>query len=239
MLAVGGFGSALVSIPLLALLLPVKVVLPVVLIVDFIATFLTGLRLRRDIALDEVKPLIPFTLIGLIAGVTLLVNLPARWVLTALGIFILAYSLYSLIHHDHKHIHSRWWALPTGLSGGLFGGMFGMGGPIYVMHLSGRIPDAARLRATLSTVFTINTAARLALFFASGLLLQRESGWGVVPAPIHGSGSVRRPSCRRQTDAYSSRAVHQPLVIGDGSLHCIQGMVLIMSNLLAAYAVAR
>ena len=67
-LAVGGFGSALVSIPLLALLLPVKVVLPVVLIVDFIATFLTGLRLRRDIALDEVKPLIPFTLIGLILG---------------------------------------------------------------------------------------------------------------------------------------------------------------------------
>ena len=179
-LAVGGFGSALVSIPLLALLLPVKVVLPVVLIVDFIATFLTGLRLRRDIALDEVKPLIPFTLIGLIAGVTLLVKLPARWVLTALGIFILAYSLYSLIHHDRKHIHSRWWALPTGLSGGLFGGMFGMGGPIYVMHLSGRIPDAARLRATLSTVFTINTAARLALFFASGLLLQHEVWLGAL-----------------------------------------------------------
>ena len=173
-LAVGGFGSALVSIPLLALVLPVKVVLPVVLIVDFIATFTTGLRLRRDVAFDEVKPLIPFTLLGLIVGVTLLVKLPSRWVLGALGIFILVYALQSLIYHERRRDHSRWWALPSGLSGGLFGGVFGMGGPVYVMYLAGRISDPARLRATLSTVFTINTAARLALFLASGLLLQHE-----------------------------------------------------------------
>jgi hypothetical protein len=37
-LAVAGFGSALISIPLLALILPVKLVIPLVLIVDFMAT---------------------------------------------------------------------------------------------------------------------------------------------------------------------------------------------------------
>src|SRR5207344_2515021 len=42
-LAIGGFGSALISIPLLALMLPVKLVIPAVLIVDFIATAASGL----------------------------------------------------------------------------------------------------------------------------------------------------------------------------------------------------
>jgi len=57
-LAVAGFGSALISIPLLVLFLPIKLVIPVVLVVDFVATASTGLRFRRDIALDELKPII-------------------------------------------------------------------------------------------------------------------------------------------------------------------------------------
>ena len=63
MLAVGGFGSALLSIPLLALVLPVKLTIPVVLIVDFIATLSTGMRFRRDVALDEIKSVIPTMLL--------------------------------------------------------------------------------------------------------------------------------------------------------------------------------
>src|SRR5689334_5335862 len=87
-LAVAGFGSALISIPLLALILPIKLVIPLVLIVDFIATVATGLRFRRDIALQELKPIVVPMALGLIAGITLLVKLPARWILLALGIFI-------------------------------------------------------------------------------------------------------------------------------------------------------
>jgi uncharacterized membrane protein YfcA len=68
-LAIGGFGSALISIPLLALLLPVKLVVPLVLIVDFIATMSTGMRFRQDVAFDEVRPVIPSTLLGPIAVV--------------------------------------------------------------------------------------------------------------------------------------------------------------------------
>jgi uncharacterized protein len=173
-LAVGGFGSALLSIPLLALLLPVKLTIPLVLIVDFIATLSTGMRFRRDVALNEIKSVIPTMLLGLIAGVTLLVRLPARWVLLALGLFILGYAVYSLAYHERARSHSRWWAIPTGFAGGVISGLFGMGGPVYVVYLAGRVVDPARLRASLSALFSINTAARLGLFLLSGLLLQKE-----------------------------------------------------------------
>lgn len=173
-LAVGGFGSALISIPLLALLLPVKLVVPVVLLVDFLATLATGMRFRRDVAWAEIKPIIPTMLIGLVAGVTLLVKLPARWVLASLGLFILGYGVYSLVYHERMRMHSRWWCIPTGAVGGVISGLFGMGGPVYVMYLAGRIVDPPRLRATLSAVFSTNTAARLGLFLFSGLLLQKQ-----------------------------------------------------------------
>ena len=173
-LAVGGFGSALISIPLLALLLPVKLVVPVVLLVDFTATLATGMRFRRDVAWSEIKPIIPTLIVGLIAGVTLLVKLPARWVLTSLGLFILGYGLYSLAYHGRMRTLSKWWSIPTGLTGGIISGLFGMGGPVYVMYLAGRIADPSRLRATLSAVFSTNTAGRLGLFLVSGLLVQKE-----------------------------------------------------------------
>jgi len=173
-LAIGGFGSALIAIPLLALLIPVKVVIPALLLVDILATTLTGLRFRKDVDLAEMKPLIAPTLVGLIAGVTLLVKLPSHWVLSALGVFILGYGVYSLIGKPRRHPHSKWWAVPAGVSGGVCGGLFGMGGPVYVVYLAGRLREAARLRATLSAVFTINTAARLLMLLASGLLLQKE-----------------------------------------------------------------
>ena len=100
-------------VPLLALLLPVKLVMPLVLIVDFIATMSTGMRFYRDVAFDEITPAIPSTLLGLIAGVTLLVQLPAFWVLLALGVFILAYAVHSLVYHERVQRHSRWWSIPT------------------------------------------------------------------------------------------------------------------------------
>jgi uncharacterized membrane protein YfcA len=107
-LAVGGFGSALLSIPLLALLLPVKLTIPVVLIVDFIATLSTGMRFRRDVAVDEIKSVIPTMLLGLIAGVTLLVR-PAG----ALGS-----SWRSIVHSGIRRIqpgyHERARAIPGG-----------------------------------------------------------------------------------------------------------------------------
>lgn len=173
-LAVGGFGSALISIPLLALLLPVKLVIPVVLVVDFVATASTGLRFRRDVAIGELKPIIVPMMIGLAAGVTLLVQLPARWILLALGLFIFGYGAYSLVTRSRARKYSKWWSLPVGLSGGVISGLFGMGGPMYVIYLSGRIAEPARLRATLSTMFTLNTGVRLVLFLITGLLLQHD-----------------------------------------------------------------
>ena len=173
-LGIGGFGSALVAMPLLALVLPIKTVVPLMLLLDFVGMLTQGVRLRRDLDRSEMLAVVPWLVIGMSVGVTALVMLPARALLIALGISILAYAASSLRHHPNRRPISRWWAVPAGLFGGLFGGMFGTGGAVFAMYYTSRIPDPMRMRATMGAVFVISTALRLFLFLVSGLLLQRE-----------------------------------------------------------------
>ena len=173
-LAVGGFGSSLVSMPLLALLLPLKLVVPLMLLLDFTGMTSQGVRLRRDLDHREMVAIIPPQLVGMVTGVAALVWLPGRALLIALGVFILAYGVHSLRSPGPRNPIPRWWAIPAGLFGGVIGGMFGTGGAIFALYFALRIPDPARMRATLSAVFVVNTGTRLLLFLLSGLLLQGE-----------------------------------------------------------------
>jgi len=68
---------------------------------------------------------------------------------------------------------SRGWAAPAGVLGGIVGALFGMGGPPYVVYLTGRIPDPAAQRATISQMVILNVGLRVVAFALAGLLLSR------------------------------------------------------------------
>ncbi|MCC7546685.1 MAG: sulfite exporter TauE/SafE family protein [Burkholderiales bacterium] len=188
-LGLGGFGSSLVSMPLLALLLPIKMVVPLMLMLDFVGMLTNGVRLRHDVDRGEVRAMVPPLLAGMALGVATLVVLPARALLFVLGVFILAYGVYTLNPRPERRPVGRGWSLPAGLFGGLIGGMFGTGGAVFAMYFMARIPDMGRMRATMSAVFVVSTGTRLILFLVSGLLLQREV-WlafaGLVPLVFAG-----------------------------------------------------
>jgi uncharacterized membrane protein YfcA len=179
-LGISGFGSALVTIPLLVHFLPLQTVVPLVVMVDFVATLTTGVRFREHVEVSELKWLIPSAIAGILAGVTLLAMLPQHATLVALGMFITGYGLYRLGASRPATGIPRWWGVPTGLLGGLIGGLFGVGGPIYAAYMTARIADVSRMRATLAAVFTFSTGLRVAVYFVSGLALQSEVWWALL-----------------------------------------------------------
>ncbi|HVY05069.1 MAG TPA: sulfite exporter TauE/SafE family protein [Burkholderiales bacterium] len=184
-LGISGFGSALVTIPLLVHFLPLQSVVPLVVTVDFLATVSNGLRFREHVEVSELKLVIPSVIVGILSGVTLLATLPKHAALILLGVFVTGYGIYRLATRPSTKPVSRWWGIPTGLIGGLIGGLFGVGGPIYATYMSARIHDPARMRATLSAVFSFSTGLRLVVYLLSGLLLQPEIWWAfllLVPA---------------------------------------------------------
>jgi uncharacterized membrane protein YfcA len=166
-----GFGSGLIAVPLLALFQPLQFVVPLVLLLDFTASLvLGGLHFKR-VQWNEVGILIPFSLIGVTLGTSLLVSLPQTPMLIALALFVFVFAVRSALNlHSEKPV-SRLWAAPAALTGGTVGGLFGTGGPPYVIYLAHRIRDKGELRATLSAVFFIEGLTRIVSFLIVGLLL--------------------------------------------------------------------
>ena len=96
-LGISGFGSALVTIPLLVHFLPLQTVVPLVVTVDFLATVATGVRFREHVEIAELKLVIPAVIAGILAGVTLLATLPKHATLLLLGALVTGYGVYRLV----------------------------------------------------------------------------------------------------------------------------------------------
>jgi uncharacterized membrane protein YfcA len=167
-----GFGSGLIAVPLLAHFLPLQFVVPFILVMDFTASLVLGRSTRHQIQWQELKPLLPFSAVGVVIGVTLLIHMPREPLLITLGLFVFAFGLRTALNiHGDKPV-SRWWAVPAGLTGGTVGALFGTGGPPYIVYLSHRLRDKGLLRATFSGLFIFDGGVRLVSFVATGLLLQ-------------------------------------------------------------------
>ena len=171
---ISGFGSGLVAVPLLAHFLPLTFVVPLILVTDFLASLALGTHTRKHARWDEVKPLLPYSVLGVLAGTTLLVSLPKAPLLATLGIFVLLFGARNVLNLHGTRPVSRHWAIPAGLTGGAIGALFGTGGPPYVIYLNHRLHDKGELRATFSGLFLVEGGLRIVVFVVAGLLLHME-----------------------------------------------------------------
>ena len=169
-----GFGSGLISVPLLALFLPLKFVVPLILLLDFTASIVIGGLNFKRVKWGEVGVLIPFGIVGVVLGTSLLVNLPPEPMLIALAVFVFIFALRSLFNIHGDKPASRAWAVPASLTGGTVGALFGTGGPPYVIYLSHRIRDKSDLRATFSALFFTEGLMRITSFVVAGLLMSAQ-----------------------------------------------------------------
>jgi uncharacterized membrane protein YfcA len=162
-----GFGSGLIAVPLLALIFPLQTVVPIVVLLDYVGSASQGFRNRQVVAWREQLPLIPFTLVGVAIGLSLLQSLASATLAQALGVFILVYAIYQLLPLPALR-GSRLFAVPAGALGGLVGTVFGAGGAFYIIYLGLRGLDKGVLRATFAINFLIDGGIRLAGYAAFG-----------------------------------------------------------------------
>ncbi len=165
---IAGFGSGLISIPLLALMLPLTIVVPMVGLLDYIASTSHGVKHRKAIQWRDILPLLPFTFTGVLTALYLFKTVDGSLLRSALGGFIVLYAFYSLLSSGPASHGSRLWAAPAGALGGLVGTLFGTGGPFYVIYLRLRQLDKTAFRATAATIFLIDGSSRIVGYFFSG-----------------------------------------------------------------------
>lgn len=167
-----GFGSTVMAVPLLALVLPLKFAVPIMMLLDLAATLVLGSRLRKGIRFDELTWIVPCIVVGMLAGLALLIKVAESALLLGLGAFVLAYAIYGFTRKGVPVKMARAWSIPIGFSGGALSAMFGTGGVLFAMYFTGRIHDKDELRATNASMIMFSALIRVGLFGASGLLTQ-------------------------------------------------------------------
>lgn len=177
---VTGFGSGLIAVPLLALIQPLQFVVPLILALDFIASFILGGVNTRQTNWVEIRRLLPFGVIGASFGVFALMRFPPAPLLVALGSFAAFFGLRNVLGIQPRGHISALWAVPAGLVGSGAGALFGTSAPPYIIYLTHRLEDKTTVRATFSWLFVLDGGFRLALFIAAGLLLRTETQIAIV-----------------------------------------------------------
>jgi len=175
------FGAALFTVPILSHFLPLEFVLPMCALIDMSAAFALGVRFSREADWSELKWMVPLSLAGAVAGVTLLVALPRQATIAGIGVVLVVYGIYALRQKEAVRIVSRAWAPVAGFSGGVLGTLFGIGAPPYAIYLTHRMPDKLAFRATLSSMVIFSVSMRALVFAASGLMLaDRIAGFAML-----------------------------------------------------------
>jgi uncharacterized membrane protein YfcA len=185
-----GFGAALVTIPLATHLVSLPFALALFVLMDLANAFRIGFENPQNAVRGEWIRLVPTIVAGTAAGVTLLVNLPRQAASLALGVFITAFALYSLLRRpDVRRVLGTSWAYAAGFAGGITSTLFGAGGPPYAMYLSHRGLSKEQYRATLGLATLTSISLRTVAFVATGFLLELKV-WtyaaAVVPAGLAG-----------------------------------------------------
>ncbi len=179
-----GFGSTIVTVPILAHFLPISYLVPLLALIDCVTATVVGRTSREHLARDELKALLPITFVGFVVGVTVLVKVPDIYLRTALGIFAVAVGIHGIVNPVVTRRISRWWSLPTGIFGGAMSTTFGTGGPIYATYLAARLSDKSQIRATMSTLIAISAIVRAVTYVVTGLVTVALATGALLAAPF-------------------------------------------------------
>jgi uncharacterized membrane protein YfcA len=180
-----GFGSALITIPLASHVVPLPFALALFAVCDLAAALRVGFENPKNAVRAEWHRLIPMIFVGTALGVTLLVNLPKKAAMVALGVFIVLFALYSLIPKKSEKLVAGWWGWIAGLAGGITSTLFGAGGPPYVIYLSHRRLTKEQFRATLGLTTMTSISLRVMAFLITGLLLNFQV-WATAAFAVPG-----------------------------------------------------
>jgi len=180
---ISGYGSGLLAIPSLALFMPLEQVVPFIAVLDFLAALTHGLHYRKLVNWRELLVLIPIAIMGMGIGLMVFSLTDTESLKPGLGIFIILYAIYSLLHIPQSSA-TRIWSVPLVTTGGIVDTLFGTGGPFYVIYLRFRKMDKTRFVATIAMTFMIATGIRVSGYGMAGFYPQELLEMILLAIPI-------------------------------------------------------
>jgi uncharacterized membrane protein YfcA len=164
-----GFGEALIAVPLLAFVMPVKVAAPVAVLVSITVAAVVVAQDWRHVHLRSAVWLVLSTLLGIPFGLLLLGTVSEPIVKGALGAVVAGFAAFALRRPGTAELTNDRLAWLFGVSAGVLGGAYGMNGPPLAVYGALRRWSPAHFRATLQGYFLPASVMGMIGYWAAGL----------------------------------------------------------------------
>jgi uncharacterized membrane protein YfcA len=195
-----GFGEALVAVPLLSLLLPVKVSAPMAVLASILIALFSVIRDWKHFHFETAKRLLIGTVAGLPIGLLLLHYAPEEVTKGLLGLFLLAFSIFSLAKPEAFTLKDDRIVWLFGFLAGITGGSYGMNGPPLAIYGAGRKWSPSQFRATVQAYFLPASLLGMAGYFFAGIWATQVNVIFAESLPAIAAGIFAGRLLRRLTD---------------------------------------
>jgi uncharacterized protein len=163
-----GFGGALVCMPLLLRVLAPTSAGALYALFSLPLQLIIMWRYRHALDIRPLWRLAVGSLVGIPIGVLLVERLDERIILSALGIFLIAYALYSLYSPRLPIIRRARWDFGFGFSAGLLTGAYNTGGPPLVIYGASHNWTPEQFKGNLQVLFTLSDVVVIIAHLVAG-----------------------------------------------------------------------
>jgi uncharacterized membrane protein YfcA len=185
-----GFGSALVAIPFLSLIIDIKDAVPLCILNGLIITIYLAVQLRRHIDRRKILPLVLGSIPGVFVGATLLQKVDSSVIRIGIGLLLISYSLYNLLARPHSLNPARGWGYMAGFLTGAIGAAFSAGGPPAIVYATLTSWKKEEIKATLSGFFVANGIVTTIVHALTGVSSLTTVAFFGVTAPFVLFGTI-------------------------------------------------
>lgn len=171
-----GFGSTLVALPLLGLVMDVRVAVPVCCLLGLGVNIMLLSRPGNRVDRKALVLLLAASAPGMAAGAAILGNVPGTWLKALLGVSVSWMALRSLLAGPARAPAGTGLGVAAGLAAGCLGVAIGINGPPIVAWTARQPWDRETFKATLNAYFLLSGVGIVAVQAFEGLVTPEVSG---------------------------------------------------------------
>ena len=179
-----GFGFAMVAVTSISLVLPPIHVVPLVLILEVLASIKLVPQVWKDIEWRSLRWLLAGSLLATPMGVYLLANVPAEPMRISISLMVLVAAILLLYGWAWRRMPGRPLILTTGVASGILNGAAAIGGPPVILFYMSSPAGVAVSRASIIAYFLGIDVMGLAMASIQGLTTSKTllmTGFCLLP----------------------------------------------------------
>ncbi len=185
-----GFGYGLIVVPTMLIILPPKLVVPIVVMHGLVLNTIVFVNTRKSLSIKRVLPLTIAGLCGLPIGVLILKHIDVDLLKVFIGVVVVIFSTILLTGKRFHVKNERLALIPVGLTSGILSGSSSMGGPPVILFQSNQQVNKDQFRANIIAYFLMMNIVSIPTFAMNGLVSAETVKYALMSLPTMIIGTV-------------------------------------------------